>query len=525
MRETIIPGKYKGYLIPVFSGLLLSLAYPTFNLGFLAFFCIVPFLLSLYGRDGKGGFFYGLSFGLPYFFVTQYWIYHSINQYGGVPFVVSITVVMGLCLYESLYTGLFGLIVSTMTSKRPVLLTAFAPFLWVGLEFLRGRLFTGFPWSLLGYTQEGFSTLVQVADITGIYGVSFLVILVNTALTDLVITHFMKKTDRRTALLSFTMVMLLFALSVAYGTQRIKEIKRITSSSRHIRVAIVQGNIDQSVKWDRRYQKEVIQRYFSLTKSSLREKPQLIVWPETALPFYPDLDKKLSKRLKSFIKEIDTPLLTGAILVRDRRVVKNRLYYSLTNSALLYDEDGNLLYVYDKIHLVPFGEYVPLKDLLFFINRLVEGIGDYKAGTSYKGAQLKWGAFSTIICYEAIFPGLVRKLVDASADLLINITNDAWFGKTTGPYQHFSISRFRAIENRVTLVRAANTGISGFIDAKGDVIKKLGLFRTGYIVANIPVVEIESFYKKYGDFFSYLCLLYIALALIKIRHKRGGIRS
>lgn len=523
--KNLFSGKNSIYILAPFSGFLLSLAYPPIGLGYLGFFCLIPYLVALYGRDTKTGFMSGIFLGIPYFFITQYWIYHSIDYYGGVPFLLSISVVFLLCLYESLYTAVFGMFTAYFTSKkRTSLLSAIAPFLWVALEFLRAHLFTGFPWSLLGYTQERFLPFIQIADITGIYGISFIVMLINTAIADIIISLILKKSKyQKESIFVIITTFVIFVISIYYGIHRIKEINEITLSSKKIKIAIIQGNIDQSQKWDNRYQKYVFERYMDLTRTSMRENPQLIVWPETALPFYPDLNREMTEKFKSFVREIKTPLLTGAVLVRDKRIINNTLSYSITNSAILYDKNGNETFIYDKIHLVPFGEYIPLKNLLFFINRLVEGIGEYKAGTSYKQAKLKWGTFSTIICYEAIFPALVRRLIGKSGNFLINITNDAWFGKTSGPYQHFSISRFRAIENRVPLVRAANTGISGFISLTGEVSKKLDIFKTGILIAKIPLVNIKSFYKYYGDVFSYLNLIYIIFVITTFKNKRGGI--
>jgi apolipoprotein N-acyltransferase len=192
-----------------------------------------------------------------------------------------------------------------------------------------------------------------------------------------------------------------------------------------------------------------------------------------------------------------------------------------TNSALLIDSNGFVTYYYDKIHLVPFGEYVPLRKILFFIDKVTVGVDDYNPGKAYNIAITPFGKFATLICYEIIFPGLVRKFYQKEGHFIVNITNDGWFGNTSGPYQHFSIAVFRAIENRKPLVRAANSGISGFIDSKGKIINKTKLFERNYLVENIKINNNMSFYTKYGDIFAYICFV-ISLIFIFGNISIGG---
>ncbi len=520
----IVPFDFRSYLPAVLSGSVLVTAFPTFQLEALAWFCLVPFLLHLNTQDNKRAFKSGVLFGLVYFFGTQYWIYHSINRYGSVPFVISIVIVFMLSLYESLYTGFFALIYRVVMKRTGLPSVLTAPFIWTSMEYLRGHLFTGFPWSLIGYTQEGVLSIVQIADITGIYGVSFLIMLVNAMVTDVVLFIRLRKTGFNPsawkAVFSIILTIAILGGSYMYGISKIETIQKNLSEARKVRISIIQGNIDQSKKWDRQYQDDVLKTYMELTRKAIKEGPDLVIWPETALPFYFDLDLKRTTQLRVFVKETGVPLLTGAMLIKDQRITDDkRMVYTITNSAILLDRVGKETYVYDKIHLVPFGEYVPLKDILFFIDKVVVGIGDYKPGTRYLRAHTSWGEFATIICYEAIFPDLVRRFFVKRGDLIVNITNDAWFGRTTGPYQHFSISRFRAIENRIPLLRAANTGISGVIGPSGRVLKKTELFKTAYITEEIPLWRGKSIYRRYGDIFSYLTIS-ITVLLLAINSKK-----
>ncbi|WP_083200194.1 apolipoprotein N-acyltransferase [Thermodesulfovibrio sp. N1] len=224
------------------------------------------------------------------------------------------------------------------------------------------------------------------------------------------------------------------------------------------------------------------------------------------IPFIFEKNRYLTEDLIKFVKEQNVYLLFGSIMERQKD--------KYTNSAILIDPNGTVAYYYDKIHLVPFGEYVPLRKILFFIDKLTVGIGDYQPGSSYNVAITPFGKFATLICYEIIFPGQVRKFYNKGGNFIVNITNDGWFGNTAGPYQHFSIAVFRAIENRKPLIRSANSGISGFIDSSGRIINKTNLFERKYFVSDIQINNKISFYTKYGDIFAYICIVFSLIFLI-----------
>jgi apolipoprotein N-acyltransferase len=499
------------------SGLLLIFCFPTFDLYYLAWGALVPFLLSLYGKSPKQAFTAGLAFGFPYFFGTLYWIYHSINHYGGVPFLASLILVIFLCVYLSLYTGFFAFLfsVTIRNTKLPALFIG--PLFWIVLEFLRSYVFTGFPWSSLGYSQYKFLTVIQIADVTGIYGVSFLVLAVNGALADFFILK-KRVSDMPLFPLSQTVIgaallFLLLVFTVVYGQVRLREER----PGNHITAGVIQGSIEQDMKWEPAYQDAVLQTYRDLSQKAVSSAPSLIVWPETAVPFIFTTDTAYTEKLTGFQKELNTFLLFGSILVKEKRDSR----YILSNSAVLLDPDGNVDYTYDKIHLVPFGEYIPLQKFLFFLNKMVAGIGDYAHGERYIKAATPYGEFAPLICYEVIFPGLVRKFFSNGGDFIVNITNDAWFGETTGPYQHFSMAVFRAVENRKPVIRAANTGISGFIDSNGKILSSTELYQRGFLTEKFRTDTTTSFYSKYGDLFSYI---WIVASIILIANHFGKAR-
>jgi apolipoprotein N-acyltransferase len=499
----------------VISGIILVLCFPKPDLFLMAWVALVPFLLSLYNKGPKQAFKTGLFFGIPYFFGTLYWIYHSINHYGGISLPASISIVILLCLYLSLYPGLFAVLFSITIRKTRLPALLIAPVFWVVLEFLRTYVFTGFPWSSIGYSQYQFLAVIQIADITGIYGVSFLVVAVNGALADL----FLLKQRTRDiplfplsyTLIGFVVLVALAGTTIIYGQMKLREQR----DGKQIRASIIQGNIEQDRKWEPEYQNAVIATYKDLSLKAAGFSPSIVVWPETAVPFFFMADKTYSRDLIEFQRQLNSHLLFGTILVKGTQ--GNR--HLLANSAVVLNESGKVTYTYDKIHLVPFGEYVPLQKLLFFINKLVVGIGDYVHGNNYLRADTPSGSFAPLICYEIIFPGLVRKFYSNGGDYMVNITNDAWFGKTSGPYQHFSMAVFRAVENRKPVIRAANTGISGFIDSNGKIISLTDLFQKAILTEDIKTDSTVSFYAKYGDLFSYLCIVFSVILLANVMSK------
>jgi apolipoprotein N-acyltransferase len=496
----------------IISGILLILCFPTIDLFLIAWIALVPFLLSLYDKKPKQAFKAGIFLGMPYFFGTLYWIYHSINHYGGISLVTSIAIVILLCFYLSLYIGIFAFLfsITIRNTKLPALLIA--PVFWVVLEFLRSYLFTGFPWSSIGYTQYKFLTVIQIADITGIYGISFLVVAVNGALADIFLIKRRTK-DMPLFPLSQTViglvVLLVFTLAtIIYGQIRLREER----PGNRFKASIIQGNIEQDKKWEPSYQNAVIEIYNDLSLKAISSSPSIIIWPETAVPFFFETDRVYTKELVDFQNQLNTYLLFGSVLIKGKTDER----YLLSNSAVLLDKAGKVDYMYDKIHLVPFGEYVPLQKILFFLNKLVVGIGDYTRGDQYLRAETPFGDFAPLICYEIIFPGLVRKFYSNGGDFIVNITNDAWFGRTTGPFQHFSMTVFRAIENRKPVIRAANTGISGFIDSNGRIISKTNLFQMAVLTRDITTDSTRSFYAKYGDLFSYIWVVFSIILLTNL---------
>ena len=488
--------KKKEVLGSLLSGFLLILSFPNFDLEFLAWFALVPLFYSIEGKSVSRSFRLGFLTGILSFLGIIYWIIVAVHTYGNVPLILSGFILLLLVAYLSLFIGAFTCLTRLIQIRSGLQTILFTPFLWVALEYLRSFLLTGFPWANLGYSQYLNLPFIQMADITGAYGLSFVIVLVNATFF-VVLRPWPKKTFPFKEVILTVITLLGFLI---YGYLKMGMIDRQRIEQPPLKIGLVQGNIDQSIKWDHSFQRETLKLYEKLSSKVAEEKPDLIIWPETATPFFFQDAKEYQPLVLEIPRQTNAFLLFGTPTYK---IQKGRVDHY--NSAYLVSPSGDLTGKYDKIHLVPFGEYIPLQDLLFFIGSLGEGIGDFKSGKEILNFSLPQGKFGVLICFEIIFPDLCRRFVKEGANFLVTITNDAWFGRTSAPYQHFSLATFRAVENRVFIARAANTGITGFIDPNGRIVKKGGLFTEESINGTIYLSKNKTFYTLYGDVFAWLC--------------------
>ncbi|GAB4534783.1 MAG: apolipoprotein N-acyltransferase [Thermodesulfovibrionia bacterium] len=506
--------RYKDIILAIVSGMLLIFAFPPFDIFPLAWFALLPLLIAIYEKRAKPSFLLGILSGLVFFLGTIYWVFHPVYFYGGMPLVVAVLITILLAGYLSLYTGLFSMAFSSLSKRTRFPAIFIAPLLWTTLEFIRSYALTGFPWVLLGYSQYRFLPLIQVSDITGVYGITFLVVGMNGLLFDMLFLS--PQRSRRMPLLGSgpmtvgaIVYVLVVIISLIYGEWMLSSGDR----GRSFKVSVIQGNIRQDVKWDKRFQDEVIDKYKRLMLKALDDSPDIIVLPESALPFIFGYDSSLTNEFLEFQKGLGRYLLFGSVLMKDIKDGRS----IVSNSAVLLSPDGEVVSTYDKIHLVPYGEYVPMRSLFPFIDKLVVAIGDFVKGKEYVVMKTPFADIGNLICYEIIFPGLVRKFVNNGANLLVTITNDAWFGRTSAPYQHFSMAIFRAVENRTPVIRSANTGISGFIDARGRIIKKGGIFKEEVLSIDVSThVSKKTFYTRYGDLFAFSCIIVTVMLMLNM---------
>ena len=496
------------------SGILLSLSFPLTGLYRLAWIALVPLVFSIRNLSFNDSFRLGIIAGLVHYLTLLYWLVGTMQTYGHLPLYLSLPIFFLLAAYLAIYMGLFAGILSWL-SKKPATGLASFPFLWVSLEYIRSFLFSGFPWELTGYSQYKSLIMIQISDLTGVFGVSFLIAVFNMTTLVFLLWLTKKKWHGRTvsgkiAAAAMSALIISTGLTCCYGKQRLFSLNKTISSASSKKITIVQGNIDQGVKWDPQYQVSTIQKYINLSLQSRNTKPDLVVWPETAAPFYFLYDKKLSDIIKKGIKSFEAAFLIGAPAFS----IKKNKTVEYFNSAYLVGPGGKVYGQYNKAHLVPFGEYIPLKKFLPFVGKMVEGIGDFVPGK--KGVPIIWDdlKLGILICYEGIFPGLAGAVVNNGADLLINITNDAWYGRSSAPYQHFSMAVFRAVENRRSLIRSANTGISGFIDPTGRILEQTDLFQEAVLTHSLPVIHQKTIYTRFGDCFAIICMIITASLLL-----------
>ncbi|MBI3610524.1 MAG: apolipoprotein N-acyltransferase [Nitrospirae bacterium] len=488
------------------SGVLSFLSFPRFDLESLAWVALVPLFLALENQSIRRSFWLGGLTGMIYFLGTVHWVTNTMIRYGKLPALVSYPLMFMLVLYLASYAAVFATLIVFLRQRLGFPFFLSAPVLWTALELLRTYALSGFPWASLGYSQYLSLPVIQIADITGVYGVSFLVVLVNAAVAEGVLA-FRRRSLYRSAWIAVAAAVLIVALDLSYGAWRLSEDK--DSEPPTLRVGVVQANIPQDVKWDARFRQATIGRYERLTHDLASQSVRLIVWPEAAMPFLFDEDKFFQQQVIELVRAEGVPLLFGSPAVT---TVGNRL--RMFNSAYFLSADGRVMGRYDKMHLVPFGEYVPLSTILFFVDKMVEGIGDFLPGQDDTLFHLREANLGTVICFEVIFPDHVRQFVKEGAQVMSTITNDAWFGDSSAPYQHFSMAVFRAVENRVPFVRAANTGISGFIDRTGRIQKTTGIFVEAALADTVRLRTQTTFYTRYGDVFAYVCVIIISLMIL-----------
>lgn len=511
------------------SGLFIPLSFPKSDLELLAWIALVPLHWALDGKTKAQAFWIGWLSGTIAFTGMMAWVVTAMTTYGKVPLPVSYGILLLLTAYLGLYVGLYSAGAVWFRSLIPRYGFFVFPCLWVTLELIRTYALSGMPWGLLGYSQYRQIEIIQIADHMGVYGVSFLIVLVNVALAEFLswlMPYFRNFRPARLPWELAAMAALLVTLSWQYGLITLSETPFSGIPRSSITVGVVQPNVDQAVKWDTAYREETLARFDRLTEK-LGRATDLVVWPEAATPFVFEREPVYQLQLMALANRAQAPILFGSPAVRfypDRRPY-------LMNSAYLLAPDGHLLGRYDKHHLVPFGEYIPFKSsLLFFLDKLVEGIGDFEPGTGSAVLTLtprpksaaagkaeatpKPISFGVAICYEVIFPNLVRQFALNGAEFLVTVTNDAWFGASSAASQHFSMVVFRSVENHLAFARSANTGISGFIDPFGRIVEATPIFTEQAVKATMQVWRPHTFYSRYGDVFAYGCAIICALLFL-----------
>ena len=517
------------FIAPFLSGLLLFLSFPKFDLGWIAWVSLVPLFLAFIGKNLKYGFFLPFICGIVFFAAVFSWTF-EIPGYKSLHHVI-------LALFLGLYFGFFGLISNFIVRRCGIAIGLFsAPFVWVSLEYLRSNLsFLALPWNLIAHSQHNFPIVIQISSFTGAYGVSFLIVLANSAMAAVILKFSEKyKTNWQAGLTRITsgstIALVITAICIA-GFSLIYGHRILTKApnGEKVTLSILQGNIDREMKKDpKRHAAFIMQRYSLLTRQAARDNPDLILWPEAATPGSALKNLTLYNEIVNLIREADTYFLIGSSeypkFIRNPSMKPK----GLGNTAIFFKPDGKLIGQYLKIHLVPFGEQIPFETTIPWPRFIVpEGKKSWEVpGNEFTLFDLEGHKFGAVICWEVVFPDLFRTLVNNGAKFMINLTNEGWFGNSAAPYQLAAVNVFRAVENRVFVARAANNGISCFIDPFGRITGKVkkenkDTFVEGYLTQEIYLSNKKTFFTRYGDVFVYANLavgaLMLALSLLRVR--------
>ncbi|HEX5108907.1 MAG TPA: apolipoprotein N-acyltransferase [Vicinamibacterales bacterium] len=504
-------------LFALVSGVCLTLSFPRFGHPAFGWIALVPLLAALTGWRGRAGHFpgcssrrafaLGLLAGLVYFVGTVYWTGAVVETFGGLSGPVALFAMGLLALYLALYPALAALAIGRLVRAGGVRALFLFPAAWAATEYLRGGyLMGGFPWVPLGNSQVTVLPVAQLASLLGVYGLSALVSFVNASLTVALLTA------GRQRLVAAALAVGVPLMTGAWGTWRIAD-DSLRQTGTPLRVGLVQGNIAQTAKWKPGEARRIFTTHIAITRDLARRGAQYVLWPESALPFRFDDDEKGKQAIEDLARELRIHLLFGS----DELVGGNSY-----NSAFLLGPDGGKLAVYRKIHLVPFGEFIPFSGWLAFFPPLVETIGGFAPfapGTDVVMLPVDGRPTSTAICYEVVYPSLIATAVHSGSELLTTITNDAWYGQSSAPYQHFEMAAMRAIEQGRYLARAANTGISGVIDPYGRVLQRSRLFEEAGLVEEVRLLQGRTIYSRIGDVVAYAGAATILLALLVMRRR------
>jgi apolipoprotein N-acyltransferase len=493
----------------ILSGLLLALSFPRYGHPAAAFIALVPLIVALSGWSGRGGplpgvstrtaLTLGLVTGFIHFAGTVYWTGATVSTFGGLPVVFGWLVAALLAFMLGLFIAGAAVVIAIAIRRFGAIGLWMAPPAWVTFEYLRGTyLFGGFPWIPLGNAMVTLLPLAQLASVVGVYGLSLFVATINTGFAATALSS-----GRRRVITAASTLLLLLVVSI-WGGLRLTT-NELTSGT-PIKVGLIQGNIAQTDKWNPSRAGMILDRYLQLSRQAVENGAQFLVWPESSTPFYFEGDPT-GNVVRRMVRDLSVPLLLGSDEIESGDPPRSY------NAAFMLDSAGATAATYRKIQLVPFGEYVPLQRLLFFVGPLVEAVSAFSPGTRVSMLPVEGHMVSTAICYEVTFPSLGRAAVREGSEMLTTITNDAWYGESSAPFQHFEMAAMRAIEQGRYLVRAANTGISGIIDPYGRVLIRTELFETVAVVGEARFVTAKTVYATIGDLAAYLSAAIVVLTL------------
>lgn len=510
------------------SGALVALCFPTVffgrhlpEMGWLAWIALVPLVIVVLDASPRRAFALAFISGLVAYGGSLYWIYRALHHYGKLPPLASSLVLALMILILAAYIALAPAIARFIQTRWRGEMIALLPACWASVELARNYgPAGGFPWANIAMSQWRALSMIQIADLVGIYGLIFLIVWVNVCLAEIV-SALAGRRPAQLALKTGVTIALLVA-TFAYGRVRLGEISTNLAPAGTMTVGIVQGNIAQEDKWREDRAIENLKILRRGTRALRDASVDLVLWPEASFPW--PIDTRTAE-IEPIALGFDAEEL-GPVPRLGMGAISEKPDGGYYNSFVLFDAKGNLTGRYHKVHLVPFGEYVPYGRLLFFARKLTEPAGNFSPGEGYEPILIGDTMAGPLVCYEDIFPEISRSLVRNGAEYLVNVTNDAWYGVSSAPFQHLALAVFRSVENRRYMVRATNTGVSAVISPSGRVETESGIFHDALIVAPIGLRRGLAPYSRMGDWFAYACAAYAAIGLIiavaiGIRKRRG----
>ena len=504
------------FLLALLSGALLALSFPKFGHPAFAWIALAPLLVAVAHRSHtpRRAFALGLTTGVVYFCGTLYWLVETMTTFGGLNTALAAFAAGVLIAYLSLYPALFAMIQARLVRTMGKQALLLSPAVWVASEMGRTYVLDGFPWELLGYSQTSVLPVAQIASVVGVYGLSGLVALVSAAAAYAALA----RSAARWRVAAAVAVVLIG--TAAWGTARIAR-GTLRASGVPVRVAVLQGNIPQDQKWDPAMRGPIMQRYIDMTREAIGRNAQFILWPESATPLPYEQDVAGGETIRRLAREGNVTLLIGSDQIEPVKPAEPgaeavERYY---NAAYLVQPTGATAAIYRKIHLVPFGEYVPFSRLLYFVGPLVEAVSAFTPGTEAVLLPVRGHVASTAICYEVIYSGLMRAFVTRGSELLTTITNDAWYGWSSAAYQHWQQASLRSIEQGRYLARAANTGISGFVDPYGRVLQQSNMFQSAVMAEDVRFITDRTIYSYIGDVVGWAGIAVTMAALLSTRRR------
>jgi apolipoprotein N-acyltransferase len=502
------------WLASLGTAILLTLSFPNFDLFLLAWIGLVPVLIVVARRPAPiRAFMLGWVSGSVFFYCSCYWLTHSMIHYGGLPAPLAYVLLVPGALVVGLFPGLFALLVSVLVRRWGNGGLVAAPFIWPACEWFRLGV-SGQLWNALGYSQAYYPLLIQGASWGGVYAISFLITAVNVALTLL----FLLKSWKSLAL----SISILLVVLIVIGTSTVQTTRSLTSESRgFLNVVAVQPNVPMTLVKSATETQELLDRHLSISTDGLQSfnndpLPRLVIWPESPMNFTYGSDRTLQNLIGKFASENRTSVLLNSL----ERAQGDGAY----NSAVLINEEGRQIAQYDKIRLMPFGEYVPLPHWLG--GSLISGIvGDFTPGKRYALMPVANHQSAVFICIESAYPSIARMLTKEGAEVLINISNDGYLGPTAVMRQHLANTVFRAVENGRPLLRVTNTGITAYISATGSVSGATEGFTPTVRTWVLTDWKRNTFYTRYGDLFVQLCALVTIVTVLTALFQKRRIKN